>query len=58
MQESTPIKTMVNCSITTTRDTSVKLLKPIEADGDNSIEDTWIAENFDLFQAGDVFGKR
>ena len=38
-------------------DTSVKLLKPIEADGDNSIEDTWIAENSDLFQAGDVFGK-
>lgn len=37
--------------------TETKLLKPLEADGNNSIENYGIAENSDLFQAGTVFGK-
>lgn len=37
-------------------DTAYKVLKPIEADYDNSIEETGIAENSDLFQVGDDFG--
>lgn len=36
--------------------TNRKLLTPIEADFDNSIENQRIAENDDLFKAGDTFG--
>lgn len=37
-------------------DTTRKILKPIEADNDNSIEQEMIAEDEDLFLAGDEFG--
>ena len=37
-------------------DTAFKLLKPVEADNDNSVERYSIAEDSDLFQTGDSFG--
>ncbi len=37
-------------------DTMTKLLKPVEADNDNSVEQFSIAENSDLFQLGGSFG--
>lgn len=37
--------------------TTTKILKPIEADKDNSIEYYGIAEDSDLFQVGDKFGQ-
>lgn len=37
-------------------DTSHKLIKIIEADNNNSIENTGYADDSDLFQAGDIFG--
>ena len=37
-------------------DTMTKLLKPVEADKDNSVEQFSIAENSDLFQLGGSFG--
>lgn len=37
-------------------DTNHKLIKIIEADNNNSIENTGYADNSDLFQVGDIFG--